>query len=255
MKKVLLHTRSLVWNRPMGNSLIWEFAQLGIAHLETAHMGISLLRGCSVDQTFFPFHLFELEVCHVVFKFRAYQNGACVTPFVTYKADGETLSAFQWQACVGASFITIYARSIKANLCSKDKQGILMQQSASKKLHPVKKCCALMVVWVLVRGCNNLGGGRDPGGVKDPDSSKDHGSRRHPGGVRDPSGSKHRGGELLYSLASPNHQNGDENQQTGENLTENGRRRFGRRRKGSNANSCINAMWSYESNHLKTRHS
>uniref|UniRef100_A0A915KSC4 Uncharacterized protein n=1 Tax=Romanomermis culicivorax TaxID=13658 RepID=A0A915KSC4_ROMCU len=39
MKKVLLHPRSLIWNRPIGNPLM-EFAQLAIAHIGIAQWGI-----------------------------------------------------------------------------------------------------------------------------------------------------------------------------------------------------------------------
>uniref|UniRef100_A0A915JE22 LAGLIDADG homing endonuclease n=1 Tax=Romanomermis culicivorax TaxID=13658 RepID=A0A915JE22_ROMCU len=34
--------------------------------------------------------------------------------------------------------VTVNAKSIKFGLCGKDKQGILMQQSALKKLYPFK---------------------------------------------------------------------------------------------------------------------
>uniref|UniRef100_A0A915K1J5 Uncharacterized protein n=1 Tax=Romanomermis culicivorax TaxID=13658 RepID=A0A915K1J5_ROMCU len=42
MKKVLSHSRSLVWNRPIENSLIWEFAKLGIAQSGIRSLGKSL---------------------------------------------------------------------------------------------------------------------------------------------------------------------------------------------------------------------
>uniref|UniRef100_A0A915K5L2 Uncharacterized protein n=1 Tax=Romanomermis culicivorax TaxID=13658 RepID=A0A915K5L2_ROMCU len=43
MKKVVLHSRSFVRNRPIGNALICEFAQLGIAHMGIAQLEIRSL--------------------------------------------------------------------------------------------------------------------------------------------------------------------------------------------------------------------
>uniref|UniRef100_A0A915IX02 Ribosomal protein S14 n=1 Tax=Romanomermis culicivorax TaxID=13658 RepID=A0A915IX02_ROMCU len=44
LKKVLLHSPSLVRNRPIRNSVIWEFAQLGIAHIGIAQLKIRPFR-------------------------------------------------------------------------------------------------------------------------------------------------------------------------------------------------------------------